>query len=174
MLLLVAAYAAWFAEPDTLSSIRGDAVSTLFYVSNWHFIVSDQGYFVHFGPPSPLLHTWSLAIEEQFYLVWPVVTLLVLRWGTRRTLAKVAALGAVASVALTWVLFAAGESTTRLYYGSDTWRRPSWSAPLWALSVRRPAGSAAIRVGRSGRPGAGRSPWSVSRAPWPLSGPSTR
>jgi peptidoglycan/LPS O-acetylase OafA/YrhL len=120
MLLLVAAYAAWFAEPDTLASIRGDAVSTLFYVSNWHFIVSDQGYFVHFGPPSPLLHTWSLAIEEQFYLVWPLVTLLVLRWGSRRTLAKVAALGAVASVALTWVLFATGESTTRLYYGSDT------------------------------------------------------
>ena len=120
MLLMVAAYANWFAEPDVLGSIRGDAVSTLFYVSNWHFVFSDQGYFVHFGPPSPLLHTWSLAVEEQFYLVWPVVALLVLRWRGRRALAAVAATGVVASVALTSVLFAHGANSARLYYGSDT------------------------------------------------------
>jgi peptidoglycan/LPS O-acetylase OafA/YrhL len=120
MLLLVAAYCAWFAEPDLLTSIRGDALSTLGYFSNWHFVLSDQSYFVHTGAPSPLLHTWSLAIEEQFYLVWPLVSLLVLRRRGPRALALVAALGVVASIALTWSLVAVGESTTRLYYGSDT------------------------------------------------------
>jgi peptidoglycan/LPS O-acetylase OafA/YrhL len=117
---LIVVYAACFAEPDTLSSLRGDALSTLGYVANWRFILSDQGYFVHFGPPSPLLHMWSLAVEEQFYLVWPTVALLTLRrWG-RRGVGVVAAAGAVASAIVTVALADAGASTNRLYYGTDT------------------------------------------------------
>ncbi len=79
LMLLVAAYARWFAEPSTLSTLRGDAFSTLAYVANWRFIFSGQSYFVRYGPPSPLLHTWSLAVEEQFYVVWPALALFVLR-----------------------------------------------------------------------------------------------
>jgi peptidoglycan/LPS O-acetylase OafA/YrhL len=119
VLLLVAVYAQWFAEPDTLSTLRGDAFSTLGYVANWRFVFSGQSYFVHFGPPSPLLHTWSLAVEEQFYLIWPGVALLVLRWRGKRALAVVAAAGVVLSAALTVVLFHNGVSVTRLYYGTD-------------------------------------------------------
>ena len=65
-------------------------------MANWRFIFSGQSYFVHFGPPSPLLHTWSLAVEEQFYLVWPAVALFVLRRRGRRALAAVAAIVMVA------------------------------------------------------------------------------
>ncbi len=67
-----------------MSAVRGDALATLFYVANWHFILSDQGYFVQAAAPSPLLHTWSLAVEEQYYLIWPLVVLAVARrWGVR-------------------------------------------------------------------------------------------
>jgi peptidoglycan/LPS O-acetylase OafA/YrhL len=65
-------------------SIIGDALSTMFYVSNWYSIHNGVTYFSLSTQPSPLLHTWSLAIEEQFYLVWPLVVLGVLKVGTSR------------------------------------------------------------------------------------------
>ncbi len=65
-------------------NIVGDAVSTVFYVSNWYSIHSGVTYFNLSAQPSPFLHTWSLAIEEQFYLVWPLVVLAVLRLGSGR------------------------------------------------------------------------------------------
>ena len=67
-----------------LSGLRGDAISTLLYVNNWHSIFTHQSYFAQFSTPSPLQHTWSLAIEEQFYLVWPLVLLLLLRLAPAR------------------------------------------------------------------------------------------
>jgi peptidoglycan/LPS O-acetylase OafA/YrhL len=101
-------------------AIRGDAVSALLYVANWHFILSDQGYFVQAAAPSPLLHTWSLAVEEQYYLIWPLVALFVVRrWGIR-ALAVTAAVGAVASAVVMVALHTSGFSIDRLYYGTDT------------------------------------------------------
>jgi len=133
LVLLVAAYAQWFAETDTLSTLRGDALSTILYVANWRFIFSGQSYFVHFGPPSPLLHTWSLAVEEQFYLVWPAVALFVMRRRGRRGLAAAAAILMVASAALTFVLLHQGVSVSRLYYGTDTRTQELMAGALLAV-----------------------------------------
>ena len=75
----VALYAAVWAQPNELATIRGDAIATLLYVANWHQIATSNDYFALFRSPSPLDHTWSLAIEEQFYVVWPLVIWLVVR-----------------------------------------------------------------------------------------------
>jgi peptidoglycan/LPS O-acetylase OafA/YrhL len=120
LLLGVAAYAYAFRNSVDVSLIRGDALSTLFYVANWHFIFADQGYFAQTAAPSPLLHTWSLAVEEQYYLIWPLVALFVARrWGIR-ALAVTAGVAAVASATLMAALYAVGTSVDRLYYGTDT------------------------------------------------------
>jgi len=67
--------------PSVLNTthLLASAVAATFYVANWHFVAGHANYFTAVSQPSPLLHTWSLAIEEQFYLVWPLVVLAVLR-----------------------------------------------------------------------------------------------
>lgn len=120
LLLGVAVYAFCYSASLDLTRIRGDALSTLAYVANWRFILSDQGYFATSGAPSPLLHTWSLAVEEQYYLVWPLIALAALRLRGPRALAVVAGFGAVASAVLMAVMYHLGFGIDRLYYGTDT------------------------------------------------------
>jgi peptidoglycan/LPS O-acetylase OafA/YrhL len=106
-----------------LPTLRGDAIATLLYVGNWHAIYAHQSYFAQFSTPSPLQHTWSLAIEEQFYLVWPPVLLLLLRL-SRRSWRQVGTAVTItvglASSALMYLLFHPGGDPTRVYYGTDT------------------------------------------------------
>ena len=106
-----------------LSGLRGDAVATLLYVNNWHLIYAHQSYFAQFSTPSPLQHTWSLAIEEQFYLVWPLVLLLLFRFarrGWRATgMVVTVTLGLLSSIWMA-VLFHPGVDPSRIYYGTDT------------------------------------------------------
>jgi peptidoglycan/LPS O-acetylase OafA/YrhL/lysophospholipase L1-like esterase len=118
----VAVYAAAFAKPAELDRIRGDALATLFYVENWHEIISGVSYFDIFTTPSPLRHAWSLSIEEQFYLVWPLA-LLALLWalrGSPRMLILSTAAFAGASALLMALLFEPGVDPSRVYYGTDT------------------------------------------------------
>ena len=98
VLAAVVVYAAFVASPLGLDTLRGDVLSTLGYSANWRFVLSGQSYFSSFTTPSPVLHMWSLAVEEQFYLVWPLVVLGVL-WVARRRLSTTGAIVAVGVVA---------------------------------------------------------------------------
>jgi peptidoglycan/LPS O-acetylase OafA/YrhL len=107
----------------SLSTLRGDALATVFYVANWHLILTKQSYFALFAAPSPFQHTWSLAIEEQFYLLFPFVAVaLTSRFTAQRRRASWLAMSAlaVASAVEMALLFHPGSDPTRVYYGTDT------------------------------------------------------
>ncbi len=124
-----------------LTSIRDDAFGALAYVANWRFVVSGQSYFSQGVGPSPLRHTWSLAIEEQFYVVWPLVVVAILatagRAGRRRVGAAALAMAVASAV---WMAVASGgaEDLSRLYYGTDT-RLFALGAGAWLASWWDPA-----------------------------------
>ncbi|CAN5603928.1 acyltransferase family protein [soil metagenome] len=117
----IALYAWLVAKPDELAGLRGDALATLGYVANWRQVFSDKSYWDLFAAPSPLEHTWSLAIEEQFYVVWPMIVtffLVVLRLRRRGFLVVTLVLLAV-SIALALALYDPQRSY-RVYFGTDT------------------------------------------------------
>jgi peptidoglycan/LPS O-acetylase OafA/YrhL len=134
-------------DPLAIGQARGDLLSTLFYVANWHFITSGQSYFTQFLAVSPDRHTWSLAIEEQFYLFWPLVTAFVLARFRRSALAVVAASVATAS-ALWMVVIFDGADPSRAYFGTDSRIFEILIGALLAIGLGGPARDRLLRFGR--------------------------
>jgi len=119
VLIAVTMIVAAIIEPEQLTGLRGDAISSLAYVANWHFVFAQQSYFDQFQRPSLFRHLWSLSVEEQFYLFWPLAFAAGMSlFGRKRLLVGVLA-GTLASLALMWILFDPGNSS-RVYYGTDT------------------------------------------------------
>jgi peptidoglycan/LPS O-acetylase OafA/YrhL len=119
-LVAVAAFTRVEIDPWLRTSVRNDGLASLAYVANWRFIASDQGYFQTFAAPSPLRHMWTLAIEEQFYILWPLVAVAALRFGRgRRGIVAVCGIGIVASVAAMAATYRPGDPL-RAYYGTDS------------------------------------------------------
>lgn len=120
MIVVVVIYSVLF-HPEILKNLRGDAIASFFYVSNWWFIFHNVSYFDSFGLPSPLKNLWSLAIEEQFYLIWPAFLLVFLRWvkNPKLLLKIVIGLGLLSAIWMT-ILYDPGTDPSRVYYGTDT------------------------------------------------------
>jgi peptidoglycan/LPS O-acetylase OafA/YrhL len=171
LFVVLAVVAAWasIVYPGQLTSLRGDIVAAALYVSNWWFIAQNASYFSRFGAPSPLGHLWSLAVEEQFYLVWPWI---VLAGGTllTRKMRLTTRQAGVAAVAVTLVLAAAsfvalalafhpGVDPTRAYEGTDTRAGGllvgAALALVWptrrARPARKPAAKHSVAAKHSGR-----------------------
>jgi peptidoglycan/LPS O-acetylase OafA/YrhL len=120
MLVAVVVWGSIVLPADRLGGLRADSLWTLFYGANWHYVLSEQSYFELMSAASPLRHTWSLAIEEQFYLLWPLLfvgAMTVVR-GRVRLLVALCVAGTVASLAVMAALFTEGDPS-RAYYGTD-------------------------------------------------------
>lgn len=133
--LLVLALAPWIVEPGRGGVLRGDVWGAATSLSNWRFLLAGDSYADLFAAPSPLQHYWSLAIEGQFYLVFPLVVLAVVR---RR---GVAALGVVtaALLALSALASIATTSSDVVYYGTHTRAAELLAGALAAIVSRRAA-----------------------------------
>ncbi|OCT12768.1 hypothetical protein A8709_31185 [Paenibacillus pectinilyticus] len=123
MLFMLAIVCLWLLifDRSRLMQLQGDFVSVLLYFNNWWLIFHKVSYFESFGPPSPIGHLWSLAIEEQFYFIWPLVLALVLRYVHRRgTLFVLTLAGALVSMLVMAFVYQPDLDPSRVYYGTDT------------------------------------------------------
>lgn len=107
--------------PDMLTKLRNDLFAALFWFTNWWYIFQDLSYFEAMGAPSPVTHFWSLAIEEQFYVIWPPLLLLLFRGRVKKkSIQKIILCLALVSVVLMAVLYIPDGDPSRVYYGTDT------------------------------------------------------
>lgn len=110
--------ARFLADSGQLADLRGDVLAGIGYVANWRFVLEERSYAELFTGPSPLQHLWSLAIEEQFYVLFPLLTVGLLRLGRGRRHVLGSALVVLSVASVLWSAHLAGLSggTTRAYY----------------------------------------------------------
>ncbi len=148
VLIVTTAYTA-ISLQDTLMDHLREVLVAAVYITNWDQIVRGVSYFEMFERPSQLRHLWSLAVEEQFYIIWPVLFAIVARFLRLRWLWCIVVGLAALSVVWMVLLFTPGDEPSRVYFGSDAraftvligvavaffwkpWRR-EWNAPLGYL-----------------------------------------
>ena len=137
--ILVMAALFSFLSPVLLTKMRPDIIPGLLWFTNWWYILRDISYFDALGSPSPLTHFWSLAIEEQFYLVWPLLLIGAYRLGaSNRTVRRICLLLAAASAGAMALLHSPGADPSRIYYGTDTRAFSlligAWLSYVWPIS----------------------------------------
>ena len=120
LLITASAYITLFKR-GLLNNLRGTVVSSLLYVNNWWQIKNGLSYFDRFANESPFTHIWSLAVEGQNYLVWPILFVLLMVFVRKKKWIVYTVLGgSLISAILMMILFTPGGDPTRVYYGTDT------------------------------------------------------
>lgn len=114
-------YGATVATQDQAERLPREITTAATYVANWNFIATDQSYVDLFSAPSPVQHYWSLAVEEQFYILLPLALLVIFRF-SRSPRVLLAVLGAAMVASSAWMafLYDSGRGLDRIYYGTDT------------------------------------------------------
>jgi peptidoglycan/LPS O-acetylase OafA/YrhL len=121
VMLVVVAAAAILIEPDQEGSLREALLAAVTYTSNWYQVLHHVSYFGSLGPPPPLEHLWSLAIEEQFYIVWPVVLwFFIFRLNGPRARVTATLIAAGLSALAMVLQYSPGANPSAVYYGTDT------------------------------------------------------
>ena len=121
LLLALPVLAVLFAR-DALPRLQEDIPAALFYITNWVYIVREVPYFEAFGRPPLLQQLWSLAVEEQFYLLWPLILLFLLRTSKNNRYQLFLATFAMTALSTIWMaaLYSPDVDPLRVYYGTDT------------------------------------------------------
>jgi peptidoglycan/LPS O-acetylase OafA/YrhL len=152
LLVVVVIFFRLFADTGQWIIARNDAPWAQFYVANWHQISSGAGYWDAFAAPSAFEHLWSLAIEEQFYVVWPLLVIAAWRVGRTRALGALTGIGIIASFVAMLTIFDGGDPT-RVYMGTDTRAFSLLCGAFVALPAIRHAITAGMQKFRSAASG---------------------
>lgn len=121
LMLIVVAMVTSFAPPLEQKTVFGQGIATLLYSNNWYLIFTDTAYFDQLQDASPLLHTWTLGVEEQWYVVFPIALLAFVYFSRTKPGRIAVGLLAAAVVSAGWgaYLTISGESIERVYFGTD-------------------------------------------------------
>ena len=156
LVVLGAVTLAWVvvASPFERGAVLSDIRAAALYVSNWHFAAESTEYFALQDSPSPVLHFWSLSVEEQFYFVWPLLMVWLWKAGDRSPLTAARRVGAAAAglsvlslLALWWTLHAGADDLA--YYGTHTRAYQLLGGGLLAVGLQFWAWSATSELRRS-------------------------
>jgi peptidoglycan/LPS O-acetylase OafA/YrhL len=122
LLLLILPLLAVFFARDALPRLKEDIPAAFFYITNWVYIVREVPYFEAFGRPPLLQQLWSLAVEEQFYLLWPLILLLLLRTLKNNRYKLLSVMIIMTALSTVWMaaLYSPDQDPLRVYYGTDT------------------------------------------------------
>ena len=124
MILATSIYIGIWA-PETMRRFVSDAPFSLFGAMNWWLVFRHTDYFDSIARPALLQHTWSLGVEAQFYLIWPLILLVVLRYlGKNKIPGAALSIAAVSGIALLVLSFqvdaASASQISHVYFGTDT------------------------------------------------------
>lgn len=149
--VLTSVLIARLVSQDLLVDVGRQMVGALTFSTNWIEVTAGTSYFDQTAPQL-FMNFWSLAVEEQFYLAWPLVTLALLAVSSRIRVGAALAIGA-ASTVLMGVLFTPGTDATRVYYGTDTHVMGLMAGAALAFAWASPQLAMWVAPSRWGRPG---------------------